>query len=134
VDQSLTPEDADADEERRFGHLRAEPRDSMFLMATVRRPGGQDVTVKVRNLSPGGMMAECPVGFARNESIEVELRGIGRVAGTIAWSTGGRIGVSFADPVDPRDARKPVAASGGAQPLLVKASRSMWRPSLKGNP
>ncbi|WP_404714156.1 PilZ domain-containing protein [Sphingomonas sp. MMS24-J13] len=132
MDQSLTRDETD--EEGGYANLRSAPRDSMFLMATVRRPGGQDVMVKVRNLSAGGMMAECPVGFARSELIEVDLRGIGRIAGTIAWSTGGRIGVSFAEPVDPRDARKPVASSSGAQPLLVKASRSMWRPGLKGNP
>jgi hypothetical protein len=112
----LTPEEAAAEEERRFGRSRSEPRYSMFLMATVRRPGGQDVTVKVRNLSSGGMMAECPIGFARGESIEVNLRGIVLVAGTIAWSTGGRIGVSFAEPVDPRDARKPVDRAGARSP------------------
>jgi len=31
--------------------------------------------------------------------------------------------------IDPRLARKPV--SGNPQPQLVKASRSMWRPSIR---
>jgi hypothetical protein len=108
VDQSLT------DDEPGHDNRRSEPRYSMVLMVGVRRPGGPDISVKVRNLSAGGMMAECPVGFARNESIEVDLRGIGRVAGMIVWSTGGRIGVSFAEPIDPRDARKPVTSTGEA--------------------
>lgn len=92
-------------------------------MAALRRPGGQDVMVKIRNLSPGGMMAECPISFVRHESIEVDLRGIGRVTGKIVWATGGRIGVAFSEAVDPRLARKPFA-SIGLQPAFAEAPRA----------
>ena len=108
---------------------RAEARDSMFLMAMMRRPHGPEVPIKVRNLSAGGMMAECPMSFSKGEPIETDLRGIGPVTGRIAWAAGGRVGVAFDRPVDPWLARKPVA--GGPQPMLVKASRTMWRPGLK---
>ncbi len=128
VDQPFTPDDLE--EERKFGHLRSEPRDSMFLMAVLRRPGGDDVTIKVRNLSAGGMMAECPVSFSRGEVIVTELRGIGVVGGRIAWTAGGRVGVAFDDPIDPRLARKPLTSSA-PQPNLVKPSRQMWRPGLR---
>jgi hypothetical protein len=128
VEQPFFPDDAD--EEQRFGHLRSEPRDSMFLMAVIRRPGGEDVTVKVRNLSSGGMMAESPISFSRGEVIAIELRGIGAIGGRIAWTAGGRVGVAFDDPIDPRLARKPLT-SGAPQPNLVKPSRSMWRPGLR---
>ena len=128
MEQPFTSDDAL--DEQRFGHLRSEPRDSMFLMAILRRPGGEDVTIKVRNLSSGGMMAECPVSFSRGEVIVVELRGIGVVGGRIAWTAGGRVGLAFDDPIDPRLARKPMA-SGAPQPNLVKPSRSMWRPGLR---
>ena len=57
------PDDEEVPESIR--QLRAEPRQSMLLLASVRRPGGADVAVKVRNLSSGGMMAECPGGFGR---------------------------------------------------------------------
>ena len=128
MEQSLVPKQgADADAE--FESLRSEPRDSMFLMAAVRRAVGPEITVKVRNLSAGGMMAESPVNFSRGETVEIELRGIGIVAGKIAWTAGGRIGVQFDTPIDPRLARKPV--SGNPQPQLVKASKSMWRPGLR---
>jgi hypothetical protein len=128
VEHPLVPEKTtDADE--RFESMRAEPRDSMFLMAVVRGPSGSEVTVKIRNLSSGGMMAESPISFLRGDAVEVELRGIGRVAGKIAWTAGGRIGVQFDAQVDPRLARKPVG--GNPQPQLVKASRSMWRPSIR---
>ena len=101
----------------------------MFLMAAVRRAGGAEVQVKVRNLSSGGMMAESPVSFSRGDVVEAELRGIGSVSGKIAWTAGGRVGVQFDVPIDPRLARKPV--SGNPQPQLVRPSRTMWRPSIR---
>jgi hypothetical protein len=119
----------EAEDEARFGHLRTTPRDSMFLLASLRRANGTEVPVKVRNLSAGGLMAECPVSLIRDEELEADLRGIGPVPARVAWTAGGRIGLAFAQPIDPKLARKPV--SGGPQPQLVKASRSMWRPGLK---
>jgi hypothetical protein len=128
VDQSFSPDDS-ADTDAQFQSLRAEPRDSMFLMAIVRRPGGAEITVKIRNLSSGGMMAESPVNFSRGDVVEAELRGIGIVIGKVAWNAGGRVGVQFDTPIDPRLARKPVSAT--PSPNLVKPSRTMWRPALK---
>ena len=121
--------DQTSDDDARFEQMRAEPRDSMFLLATMRRPGGPEVQVKVRNLSSGGMMVECPISFARGELVESDLRGIGPVGGKIAWAAGSRVGVAFDRAIDPSLARKPV--TGGPQPQLVKASRSMWRPGLR---
>jgi hypothetical protein len=128
VDQGIVP-DKTANADARFESMRSEPRDSMFLMAAMRRPGSADVQVKVRNLSPGGMMAESPVNFSRGDVIEADLRGIGTVTGKIAWTAGGRIGVQFDGTIDPRLARKPV--SGNPQPQLVRPSRTMWRPSIR---
>ena len=126
---SLPQFDQTSEDDARFEQMRAEPRDSMFLLATMRRPGGPEVQVKVRNLSSGGMMVECPISFARGELIESDLRGIGPVGGKIAWTAGARVGVSFDRAIDPSLARKPV--TGGPQPQLVKASRTMWRPGLR---
>jgi hypothetical protein len=128
VAQGFVPKDT-AEADANFESLRSEPRDSMFLMAAMRRAGGADVQVKVRNLSPGGMMAESPVNFSRGDVIETELRGIGIVSGKVAWTAGGRVGVQFDAPIDPRLARKPV--SGNTQPQLVRPSRAMWRPSIR---
>lgn len=129
MEQSFVPDETASADDARFESMRSEPRDSMFLMAAVRRTGGTDVQVKVRNLSAGGMMAESPVSFSRGDVIEADLRGIGLVTGKIAWTAGGRIGIQFDAPVDPRLARKPV--SGNPQPQLVKPSRTMWRPSIR---
>ena len=115
-------------EEARYGHMRAEPRDSMLLLAIMRRAAGTDIQVKVRNLSSGGLMAETPSGFLRGESVEVELRGIGIVTGKVAWMANGRVGMTFDWPVDHKLARKPV--TGGPQPQLVKTQKTMWRPGF----
>ena len=128
MEQSFVPDET-TDADAAFESMRSEPRDSMFLMAAMRRPGSADVQVKVRNLSPGGMMAESPVNFSRGDVIEADLRGIGTVTGKIAWTAGGRIGVQFDGTIDPRLARKPV--SGNPQPQLVRPSRTMWRPSIR---
>lgn len=120
---------AEAADEARFESMRAEPRDSMLLMATLHRASGETVQIKVRNLSAGGLMAETPTGLLKDEAIEVELRGIGLVPGRVAWVAGGRVGLSFAHTVDHKLARKPV--TGGVQPQLVKASKTIWRPGLR---
>ena len=117
------------DSEERAAQLRASPRDSMFVMAALRRPGGPEVAIKVRNLSAGGLMAEASSGFSRGEPIEVELRGIGAVGGRIAWTAGGRIGIAFENAIDPMLARRPVVAH--SQPHLLKAARTHWRPSVR---
>lgn len=119
----------DGEDDGQFEHLRASPRDSMLLLAAIRRPGGADVPIKVRNLSQGGMMAESTMSFSRGEIVETELRGIGPVSGKVAWTAGGKIGVAFDREIDPKLARKPV--TGNPQPQLVKASKTMWRPGLR---
>jgi hypothetical protein len=130
VDQTFAPQ-PEQDDDDRFAQLRAEPRDSMFLLATLRRVGGPEVQVKIRNLSSGGMMAESPLSFLRDDRIEVDLRGIGTVPGRIAWTAGGRLGIQFDAAIDPRLARKPVAAAPAPQQQLVKPSRAMWRPGIR---
>ncbi|NIJ07668.1 hypothetical protein FHS31_001264 [Sphingomonas vulcanisoli] len=125
-DSSGVSNDAD---EARFESLRADQRDSMLLMATLRRANGTDIAIKVRNLSSGGLMAEVPVSLHREESVEVDLRGIGIVPAKVAWAAGGRAGLAFDHAVDHKLARKPVA--GGPQPQLVRVSRDMWRPGLR---
>ncbi|WP_174275286.1 PilZ domain-containing protein [Sphingomonas bacterium] len=118
----------DADDAR-FASMRAEPRDTMLLLATLRRASGAEVAIKVRNLSGGGMLAEGAAGLLKGELVEVELRGIGIVPSRVAWIAGSRAGIAFDHAVDHKLARRPVG--GGPQPQLVKASRNMWRPGLR---
>lgn len=96
-------------------------RDSLFLLAEL-RVEGQEISgrVKVRNLSAGGMMAEGSIAVVRGNTVSVELRNIGWVAGTVAWKQGARFGIAFAEEIDPRLARAPLSKGEGT-PRFVKA-------------
>lgn len=87
-------------------------RDSLFLLAQLRVDGQDSINrVKVRNLSAGGMMAEGDVQVLRGALVEVELRNLGWVEGTVAWKQGNRFGIAFVDEIDPRVARAPVTGT-----------------------
>ena len=55
-------------------------RDSLFVMAELRVDGmaGED-RVRVRNLSAGGLMAECALPVQRGQVVWVKLRNLGWV-------------------------------------------------------
>jgi hypothetical protein len=95
-------------------------RDSLFLMAEL-RVGAVATTVRVRNLSAGGLMAEYPQGLDVETEVACDLRGVGVVAGRVAWSAAGRIGIAFDREIDPLLARKPVGT--GAKPKVVLAPK-----------
>lgn len=81
-------------------------RDSLFLLARLRVDGKTgEGSVKVRNLSAGGMMAEGDVRVARGTRVSVELRNIGWVDGSVAWTQGNRFGIAFIDAIDPTAVR-----------------------------
>lgn len=91
-------------------------RDSLFLLANLRfEDQGETYRVKVRNLSSGGMMAEGELRVTQGTSIQVELRNIGWVSGTVAWSADGRFGVAFAEEIDPKKVR--AAVNGYQRPV-----------------
>lgn len=85
-------------------------RDHLFLSATIRKDEGEGkpATVRVRNLSPIGLMADYTDVAAPGDAVVVSVRGIGSVAGMVSWVRRGRIGITFDAEVDPKMARKPV--------------------------
>ena len=84
-------------------------RDSLFVMAGLRLGGtDEEHRIKVRNLSSGGLMAEAPLRVTRGMPLEVEVRNIGWVAGSVAWVQDNRFGIAFAEDIDARAARMPV--------------------------
>lgn len=94
-------------------HGREAVRDSLFLTAIVRRTdNGCERTVRVRNLSAGGMMADSANIFVRDDRVEITMRGVGTIGGRIAWNSSDKIGVAFDGEIDPKAARKPVGADG----------------------
>ncbi len=87
-------------------------RDSLFLLAHLRLDGQETVhRIKVRNLSAGGMMAEGDVAVMRGSLVNIELRNIGWVDGSVAWKQDNRFGIAFVDEIDPLMAREPVPVS-----------------------
>lgn len=101
-------------------------RDSLFLLARVRL-GNSDrwADVRVRNLSPGGLMAELDNALAIGTAVELELRGVGRVAGQVAWQTEGRAGIAFDTAIDPMKARKSVGGGTRAATYIARPGSSV---------
>ena len=116
-------------EQERLEQMRSANRDSMFLIGAISRPGGGQLPIKVRNLSTGGLMAECPSGFINGEAVLIHLARMAAIHGKIAWVAGPRIGVMFDAPIDPKSARRPV--QDAPQRKYIKAAKSSWRPGLR---
>lgn len=106
-------------------------RDSLFLSTEVTVAGAlKPVTVRVRNLSAGGMMIDGNAIFHEGAVVSAALRGIGTVSGRIAWIIEERAGVSFDEEIDPKGARAPVAAAKPQVLFTPQPDRSR-RPGLK---
>ncbi|WP_267432391.1 PilZ domain-containing protein [Sphingomonas sp. GM_Shp_1] len=113
-------EDDDSDRADRTGR-----RDSLLLMAQMTLAGdAAPREVRVRNISEGGLMAELPLAVEIGAPITFDLRGIGPVAGRVAWSTQGRVGVAFDRPIDPKLVRKPVGG-GTTTPDYAKPATGL---------
>lgn len=103
------------------GDNRQLTRDSLFLMADLRVDGlDGDFRIKVRNLSAGGMMGEGTVRVVRGTVIQVNIRNIGWVDGSVAWVQDNRFGVAFREDIDPRMARAPVGRTPDPTPEFLR--------------
>ena len=97
-------------------------RDSLFLSADLTLgDGGEPVRVKVRNLSDGGMMAEADLDVERGMRLGIELRNIGRIKGSVAWTQDNRFGIVFDNEIDSKRVREPVTP-GDQTPRYVRPS------------
>lgn len=79
---------------------RTADRDEVHYRARAFGPDAQPVTLLVVNISPHGLMARCDSDFAERDRLRLTLPVIGPLAAEIRWSLGGRIGVSFDQPID----------------------------------
>lgn len=103
------------------GENRQVSRDSLFLLADLRVDGlDGEYRIKVRNLSAGGMMGEGPVRVVRGAIVEVNLRNIGWVEGSVAWVQESRFGVAFREDIDPKLARAPISVAEDTAPRFVR--------------
>lgn len=94
-------------------------RDSLFVMADLRVEGaGEEWRVKMRNLSAGGMMAEGDVKVQPGAAVEVNIRNIGWIDGSVAWVQDNRFGIAFREEIDPKVARAPLTGDSSASRYL----------------
>jgi hypothetical protein len=113
---------------------RRDQRDSLFVLARIKPEGqaGEGVSVRVRNVSSGGLMADAPDDYRPGMRIQVVLENIGDVAGSVAWAEAGRIGVAFDHPIDKSLARK--TKSSKPDELFRPTAQNYRRPGLKSEP
>ncbi|MBW8785132.1 MAG: PilZ domain-containing protein [Novosphingobium sp.] len=96
------------------GEHRQITRDSLFVLADLRvigEPG--EHRVKIRNLSPGGLMAEGEVKVQRGARVTIDIRNIGWVDGSVAWVQDSRFGIALTEEIDPKIARLNVGGGDG---------------------
>ena len=99
---------------------RSVKRDSLFLTAELTlADGGQSTRVKVRNLSDGGMMAEADLYVERGMRLAVDLRNVGRVTGSVAWTQDNRFGIVFDNEIDSKKVREAPAPAVGPTGLAA---------------
>lgn len=102
---------------------RSVARDSLFLLASIRVENESDAhRVRVRNLSDGGMMAEGNLFVQRGYRLEVEMRNVGRIGGSVAWVQDKRFGIAFDREIDSQRARKPAETDENEAVLTTERS------------
>lgn len=102
-------------------------RDSLFMLGDiVLEATNVRERVKIRNLSPGGMMAQCDRMLPLETRVSVELPNIGLVAGSVTWSSGRRIGITFDESIDPGKVRIQLG-TGDQPPSYTRAALSAPR-------
>lgn len=92
---------------------RSAKRDSLFILAELSAMNGTPIaSIRVRNLSATGLMADCTAPLAENDRVMVALRGIDPVSATVSWVKGGRVGLQFEREIEPQAVRRSVGSSG----------------------
>ena len=112
---------------------RGADRDSLFMQANVTIDGRPaPVSVRVRNLSAGGMLAESPVTVSQGATVEVDLRNVGPVPGRIVWTGEKKFGIAFDRAINPQAVRRDVAPQReDVPPTLAGLRLNKGRPPIR---
>jgi hypothetical protein len=85
---------------------RQKSRESIFFGANLLiKRTGEEMPVRVRNISPGGMMIDCTLGANIGDEVVADIKNIGKIIGRVAWSVAPRMGIAFDHEIDPTWAR-----------------------------
>ncbi len=90
---------------------RAAPRESLFLLGKLWLDAETCADVRVRNLSSTGMMLESREFTSIGDSVHIEIKGLGKLKGSIAWIAEKRMGIALDRQIDPSLARQQVRGS-----------------------
>lgn len=74
-------------------------RAEVEISAVIDAGPGRVFPVVVQNLSAHGIMAELSAQLVPGRPVAVELAGVGRTAGRVAWVRDGHVGIAFVDPL-----------------------------------
>lgn len=78
-------------------------RDSLYVFARMCFAGDTERhRIRIRNVSAGGLMAECAVIPRHGEPVMIELNGLGWLHGTVCWVQEHRFGIALRRDIDPR--------------------------------
>lgn len=93
------------------------------------------VSIRICNISAGGLMAVVPSRVALGGPVAVVIRHIGRLFGRVVWAQKDRIGVRFDQEIDPEAlladrAERALAPSQMANRFVEMAKRTMPVPGV----
>ena len=71
-----------------------EPR-HLLMRRAVTAIGGENVELKLRNISSMGALVECPLPVAPGTELAIDIVGVGPVRGIVRWAQAGKFGVQF---------------------------------------
>jgi hypothetical protein len=98
-----TPSEIEAGDEP--GAPEYDPREhryAVMLRGSIRRAhSGNRLPAKIRNISAGGLLAECGYPARDGDLVEIDIPRLGPVLGHIRWGSGGMVGIEFDGPIDP---------------------------------
>ena len=101
---------------------RGADRDSLFMQAGLILPGRADpVAVRIRELSPGGILAEGKSRVDQGVAVAIYLKNIGPVPGRIIWAGEGKFGIAFDHQIDPQAVRRQVVSQSDLPPHLRRS-------------
>lgn len=96
---------------------RRSPRRALRLAASGRTAGRDACPILIHNISADGLLIECDLSLAPDESIDVELPHAGRCLAKVVWSSGRLFGCRFAAPVSPATLSAAALRSAVEQPV-----------------
>lgn len=109
---------------------RQKNRESIFLSANLTFGSTlETMSVRVRNISSGGMMVDCILSGQIGEPVIADIKSIGRIKGHVAWAVAPRMGIAFDHEIDPKAARVKVETPYSVDDLM-KAPTLTRRPGL----